>query len=81
MKLLRGGTLSLRVQTHGGLKNCSNATYIPRNISNNRKYFPALSIELSSSAESHRFGGGILKPEGGGPAGSAALGIEVEKRA
>jgi hypothetical protein len=33
--------------TYGGRKNCSNTTYMPRNISANRKYLVALSSELS----------------------------------
>ena len=34
--------------TYGGLKNCSNTTYMPRIISVSRKYFPALSMTDSS---------------------------------
>lgn len=33
--------------TYGGRKNCSSTTYMPRNISANRKYLVALSSELS----------------------------------
>ena len=55
---------------YGGRKNCSSTTYMPRNISVRRKYFPALSIEdsLPSSQRSFR---GSRKPWGGGPAGVA----------
>lgn len=65
--------------THGGRKNCSSATYMPRNISSSKKYLPALSNEPSPS--SHRFGRGNRKPGGGGPAGVAARGKVVENRA
>jgi hypothetical protein len=63
--------------THGGRKNCSNATYMPRNISSRRKYLPARSKTLSPS--SHFFCRGNRNPGGGGPAGVAALGEVVEK--
>ena len=33
--------------TYAGLKNCSNTTYIPRNISDIKKYFVALSTDVS----------------------------------
>jgi hypothetical protein len=65
--------------THGGLKNCSSDTYMPRNISKSKKYFPARSNEPSPS--SHRFGRGNRKPGGGGPAGVAARRKVVEKKA
>ena len=52
---------------------------MPRNISSNKKYFPARSSELSPS--SHFFGGGNRNPGGGGPAGVAARAKVVEKRA
>lgn len=65
--------------TYGGRKNCSNDTYMPRNISRRRKYLPARSNAPSPS--SHRFGGGNRNPGGGGPAGVAALRTVVEKRA
>lgn len=35
--------------THGGRKNCSMSTYMPRIISVRRKYFPTLSNVLSFS--------------------------------
>ncbi len=57
--------------THGGRKNCSSTTYIPRIISVRRKYLPALSKELSLLS-SHRSFRGRRKPCGGGPAGVAA---------
>lgn len=66
--------------TYGGLKNCSSTTYIPRNISASRKYLLALSNE-DSGFWSHLFGGGKRKPDGGGPAGVAALDPEEEKLA
>lgn len=51
---------------------------MPRNSSAMRKYLVALSREVSL-CWSHRFGGARRKPEGGGPAGVAALMAEVEK--
>jgi hypothetical protein len=51
---------------------------MPRKISAMRKYLLALSSEDSGSW-SHRLGGGIRKPEGGGPAGVAARLTEEEK--
>lgn len=66
--------------TYGGLKNCSNTTYIPRNISVNRKYLPALSKE-DSLLSSQRSLVGNLKPCGGGPAGVAAREALEEKAA
>ena len=53
---------------------------MPRNISSSRKYFPARS-NADSSDSSHFLGGGNRKPGGGGPAGVAARGKVVEKRA
>lgn len=64
--------------TYGGLKNCSSTTYMPRNNSAIRKYFPALSRE-DSAPSSHFFGGGRRKPGWGGPAGVAARFTEEEK--
>jgi len=64
--------------TYGGLKYCSSTTYIPRNNSDMRKYFPALSIVLSLLSF-HLTGFGSLKPGGGGPAGVALRNWEVEK--
>lgn len=64
--------------THGGLKNCSNTTYMPRSISVIRKYFPALS-RADSSPWSQALGAGRRKPCRGGPAGVAGRGEEVEK--
>lgn len=64
--------------TYGGLKNCSSTTYMPRNNSAIRKYFPALSRE-DSVPSSHFFGGGRRKPGWGGPAGVAARFTEEEK--
>jgi len=52
---------------------------MPRNISRSKKYLPARSNEPSPS--SHRFGGGNLKPGGGGPIGVAARAKVVEKSA
>ena len=66
--------------TYGGLKNCSNTTYMPRNISVNRKYLPALS-RADSSLWSHLLGGGRRNPDGGGPAGVADRASDVEKAA
>lgn len=63
---------------YGARKNCSSTTYMPRIISVRRKYFPALSRELSAPW-SHRFGVGRRNPEGGGPDGRAARGALVEK--
>lgn len=68
-----------KTSTHGGRKNCSSDTYMPRNISTSKKYLPARSNELSPS--SHRFGRGNRKPAGGGPAGVAARRTVVEKNA
>lgn len=65
--------------TYGGRKNCSSDTYMPRNISMSKKYLPARSNAPSPS--SHRFGLGNRKPGGGGPAGVAARGRVVEKKA
>ena len=67
-------------ETHGGRKNCSRTTYIPRIISARRKYLLALSSELSPLS-SHRRVGGKRKPEGGGPAGVAALWVDDENAA
>lgn len=53
---------------------------MPRNSSASRKYLLALSRD-DSSLWSHRLGGGRRKPDGGGPAGVAALETEVEKLA
>lgn len=53
---------------------------MPRNISVRRKYWPALSMELSLPS-SHRLVRGSRKPEGGGPAGVAARRAEVENAA
>jgi hypothetical protein len=66
--------------THGGLKYCSNTTYIPRIISPKRKYFPALSNE-DSLPSSHLSGLFIRKPAGGGPKGVAARKPVVENDA
>ena len=66
--------------TYGGLKYCSNTTYIPRNNSVMRKYLPALSNALSFCS-SHLSFRGNLKPEGGGPAGVAGRREDVEKAA
>lgn len=52
---------------------------MPRNISNSKKYLPALSNAPSPSSQ--RLGRGNRKPGGGGPAGVAARGKVVEKRA
>lgn len=60
----------IRAKTHGGLKYCSSTTYIPRTISLNKKYFPALSND-DSLLWSHRSGFGSLKFAGGGPEGVA----------
>jgi hypothetical protein len=60
----------LNGKTHGGRKNCSNTTYIPRAISVKRKYLPALSNE-DSLLSSHLSGFGNRKPGGGGPEGVA----------
>jgi len=60
----------LNGKTHGGLKNCSSTTYIPRAISVNKKYFPALSSD-DSLLSSHLSGFGNRKPGGGGPDGVA----------
>jgi hypothetical protein len=60
----------LNGKTHGGRKNCSSTTYIPRAISVRRKYLPALSNE-DSLLSSHRSGFGNRKPGGGGPEGVA----------
>lgn len=65
---------------YGARKNCSSTTYMPRIISVSRKYFPALSRE-PSAPWSQRLGAGRRNPEGGGPAGRAARGTLVEKRA
>ncbi len=65
--------------THGGLKNCSSDTYMPRNISMSKKYLPALSSALSPS--SHFFWRGNRNPGGGGPAGVAARASVVLKKA
>jgi|SRR5690242_15148047 len=65
--------------TYGGLKNCSSETYMPRNISMSRKYLPALSS--ADSPSSHFFWRGNRKPGGGGPAGVAARGSVVLKKA
>ena len=51
---------------------------MPRSISVSRKYFPALSRDVSVLS-SQRFTRGRRKPEGGGPAGVAAKRVEVEK--
>jgi hypothetical protein len=67
------------LSTYGGLKNCSSDTYMPRNISMSKKYLPALSSAESPS--SHFFGGGNRNPGGGGPAGVAARGKVVLKKA
>lgn len=56
--------------THGGRKNCSSSTYMPRSISVMRKYFPTLSNVLSFSW-SHRGGVARRKFLGGGPDGVA----------
>jgi hypothetical protein len=56
--------------TYGGLKNCSNTTYIPRAISVKRKYLPALS-NADSLLSSHLSGLGNRNPGGGGPEGVA----------
>ena len=66
--------------TYGGLKNCSKTTYIPRNISVNRKYLPALSKEVSLRS-SQRSVAGNRKPRGGGPAGVALRAVLEEKAA
>ena len=66
--------------TYGGLKNCSRTTYIPRNISVNRKYLPALSNEDSFRSSQRSFVVN-LKPCGGGPAGVAARKTLEEKAA
>lgn len=58
------------VWTHGGLKYCSSATYMPRNISVMRKNRPARS-SVDSDSSSHRFDLGNRKPDGGGPDGVA----------
>jgi hypothetical protein len=67
-------------RTHGGLKNCSSTTYIPRAISVNRKYFPALSSD-DSLLSSHLSGFGNRKPGGGGPEGVAFARRLVENAA
>lgn len=56
--------------THGGLKNCSSITCIPRTSSSKRKYLPSLS-NVGSSSSSHFLGGGCRNPFGGGPRGVA----------
>ena len=68
-----------QLSTYGGLKNCSSETYMPRNISMSKKYLPALSNAESPS--SHFFWRGNRKPGGGGPAGVAARGKVVLKKA
>jgi hypothetical protein len=55
------------------------STYMPRNISNSKKYLAALSSVFSFSSQ--RFGRGSRKPGGGGPWGVAARAEVVEKRA
>lgn len=62
--------VSTGAATYGGLKYCSNTTYIPLNISVKRKYLPALS-KLDSLLSSHRSGLANLNPAGGGPDGVA----------
>lgn len=52
---------------------------MPLNISVIKKNLPALSRAPSPSLSSHRFGGGVRNPAGGGPAGVAARGELVEK--
>lgn len=72
---------NLNGKTYGGLKYCSNTTYIPRAISVKRKYLPALSKE-DSLLSSHLSGFGNRKPGGGGPEGVAyARKILVENAA
>lgn len=66
--------------TYGGLKNCSNTTYMPRKSSAIRKYLPAL-FKADSSLWSQRLGGGNRKPGWGGPAGRAGRRTEDEKLA
>jgi len=66
----------LNGKTHGGRKNCSSTTYIPRAISVKRKYLPALSNE-DSLLSSHLSGFGNRKPGGGGPEGVAYVRIEL----
>ena len=65
------------MRTHGGLKNCSNTTYIPRIISLKRKYLPAWS-SADSLFSSHLSGFGNRNPAGGGPDGVAARRPVVE---
>ena len=68
------------VISYGDLKNCSSNTHMPRAISVNKKYLPALSKALSVSS-SHVFCLGNRKPFGGGPAGVARLILDVENAA
>lgn len=68
-----------QLSTYGGLKNCSSDTYMPRNISMSKKYLPALS--RAESPSSHFFWRGNRNPGGGGPAGVAARGKVVLKKA
>ena len=68
-----------QLSTYGGRKNCSSDTYMPRNISMSKKYLPALSS--ADSPSSHFFGRGNRNPGGGGPAGVAARGKVVLKKA
>lgn len=56
--------------TYGGLKNCSNATYMPRNISVIRKNLPRVS-NVDSFFSSHLGGLVSRKPLGGAPEGVA----------
>jgi hypothetical protein len=72
--------LKLNGYTHGGLKYCSNTTYIPRIISAKRKYLPALSND-DSLLSSHLSGFGSRKPAGGGPKGVTARRPVVENAA
>lgn len=74
------GAYSFRDITYGGLKYCSNTTYIPLNISVKRKKRPAWSSALSFLS-SHLSGLCSLKLLGGGPAGVADLCWEVENAA
>lgn len=69
-----------RIKTYGGLKNCSSTTYIPRKISDIKKYLLALSSD-DSSPWSQRLGGGRRKPGCGGPDWRAGRRTEEEKLA
>jgi len=80
LRLRKWGGVSKGGETYGGRKNCSSTTYIPRTISDSRKYLPALSRAVSLLS-SQRLTRGRRKPEGGGPAGVAARGADEENEA